>query len=249
MPASSCAASTIPDFVDGDVDTGFIGAREAELVEPDNAGLAASAALARAALESAWAFAPGKRALDLDSVWDGRPAGLFGFRLNAARRAEIRLEDARGVHAARLSPGQATDYPFDQGLVLELGEVRREVRELRSGAMRVGDEVVTLIERDGRRIVFVDGDAFSFDEPNYAGTGAGASVSDGSLRAPMPGKVVAVQATAGDTVTKGQSIVVVEAMKMEHALTAPFDGVVAEVSASVGDQVTDGAVLARVEEI
>ncbi len=65
----------------------------------------------------------------------------------------------------------------------------------------------------------------------------------------MPGKVVAVQATAGDTVTKGQSIVVVEAMKMEHALTAPFDGVVAEVSASAGDQVTDGAVLARVEEI
>jgi len=59
---------------------------------------------------------------------------------------------------------------------------------------------------------------------------------------------VAVQAKAGDPVTKGQSIVVVEAMKMEHALTAPFDGVVVEVSASIGDQVTDGAVLARVEE-
>ena len=63
----------------------------------------------------------------------------------------------------------------------------------------------------------------------------------------MPGKVVAVQAKAGDTVAKGQPLVVVEAMKMEHALTAPFDGVVTEVSAVVGDQVTDGAVLARVE--
>jgi len=63
----------------------------------------------------------------------------------------------------------------------------------------------------------------------------------------MPGKIVAVQAKAGDAVVKGQPIVVVEAMKMEHALTAPFDGVVAEVSASVGDQVTDGAVLAKVE--
>ena len=63
----------------------------------------------------------------------------------------------------------------------------------------------------------------------------------------MPGKIVAVSAEPGQTVTKGQSIVVLEAMKMEHALTAPFDGVLADLPAKVGDQVTDGAVLARVE--
>ena len=141
-----------------------------------------------------------------------------------------------------------TEHPADTAVVLEMGEVRRSVAEAGPDSILVGEEEITLIERDGRRIVFVDGDAFSFGEPNFAGTGAGAgSASDGSLRAPMPGKVVAVQAKPGDTVAKGQPLVVVEAMKMEHALTAPFDGVVAEVSAAVGDQVTDGAVLAKVE--
>ena len=70
---------------------------------------------------------------------------------------------------------------------------------------------------------------------------------DGGLRAPMPGKIVAVPAKAGDVVSKGQPIVVLEAMKMEHALTAPFDGVVAEFNVAVGDQVVDGAVLAVVK--
>uniref|UniRef100_UPI0028A8871E acetyl-CoA carboxylase biotin carboxyl carrier protein subunit n=1 Tax=Brevundimonas sp. TaxID=1871086 RepID=UPI0028A8871E len=70
---------------------------------------------------------------------------------------------------------------------------------------------------------------------------------DGGLRAPMPGKIVAAPAKAGDKVAKGQPVVVLEAMKMEHALTAPFDGVVAEFNVAVGDQVTDGAVLAVVK--
>ena len=63
----------------------------------------------------------------------------------------------------------------------------------------------------------------------------------------MPGKIVATPAKAGDTVTKGQPIIVLEAMKMEHALTAPFDGVVGEIGFAVGDQVTADAVLAKVE--
>ena len=62
----------------------------------------------------------------------------------------------------------------------------------------------------------------------------------------MPGKIVAVPARAGDVVAKGQPIVVLEAMKMEHALVAPFDGVVETIGAAVGDQVVDGAVLAAV---
>ena len=71
-------------------------------------------------------------------------------------------------------------------------------------------------------------------------------MSDGSLRAPMPGKIVATPVKAGDAVTKGQPVVVLEAMKMEHALTAPFDGVVESV-ASLGDQVVEAAVLAVVK--
>jgi propionyl-CoA carboxylase alpha chain/3-methylcrotonyl-CoA carboxylase alpha subunit len=63
----------------------------------------------------------------------------------------------------------------------------------------------------------------------------------------MPGKIVATPVKAGDAVAKGQPVVVLEAMKMEHALTAPFDGVVESVSASVGDQVVDGFELARIK--
>ena len=78
------------------------------------------------------------------------------------------------------------------------------------------------------------------------GSAAGPA-SDGSLRAPMPGKIVAVPAKPGGTVAKGQPVVVLEAMKMEHALVAPFDGVVETVGVAVGDQVADGTVLATVK--
>ena len=76
---------------------------------------------------------------------------------------------------------------------------------------------------------------------------AASSTSDGALRAPMPGKIVAAPVKAGEAVTKGQPVIVLEAMKMEHALTAPFDGVAAEINASVGDQVAADAVLALVK--
>ena len=82
----------------------------------------------------------------------------------------------------------------------------------------------------------------------FAGGPASGPASDGSLRAPMPGKIVATPAKAGDMVTKGQPLIVLEAMKMEHALVAPFDGVVESIGAAVGEQVVDGAVLAVVTQ-
>ncbi|WAT17636.1 acetyl/propionyl/methylcrotonyl-CoA carboxylase subunit alpha [Aurantiacibacter sp. MUD11] len=76
---------------------------------------------------------------------------------------------------------------------------------------------------------------------------AGVHAHDGDILAPMPGKVIAVHVAEGDPVTAGQRLLVLEAMKMEHALTAPFDGLVAELSASEGAQVQVEALLARVE--
>jgi 3-methylcrotonyl-CoA carboxylase alpha subunit len=63
----------------------------------------------------------------------------------------------------------------------------------------------------------------------------------------MPGKVTAVEVAAGDKVAKGQRLLTLEAMKMEHALTAPFDGTVAELAAAAGDQVQVDTLLVRVE--
>jgi 3-methylcrotonyl-CoA carboxylase alpha subunit len=109
---------------------------------------------------------------------------------------------------------------------------------------------------DGDHLWWMDGDtnflaengavfAIKLDEPR--GTGASHGVHDGEIEAPMPGRVTAVEVSKGDKVAKGQRLLTLEAMKMEHALTAPFDGTVAELSAAPGQQVSEGTVLVKVE--
>ncbi len=90
-----------------------------------------------------------------------------------------------------------------------------------------------------------DAHAFCLDEPR--GTGTTHGTHDGEIEAPMPGKVTAVEVAAGNKVTKGQRLLTLEAMKMEHALNAPFDGIVAELNATAGAQVTEGQLLVRIE--
>ena len=63
----------------------------------------------------------------------------------------------------------------------------------------------------------------------------------------MPGKIISIAVKAGDTVEKGQPLLVMEAMKMEHTISAPADGKVAEVFYAIGDQVTEGAELVAIE--
>ena len=61
----------------------------------------------------------------------------------------------------------------------------------------------------------------------------------------MPGKIISISVKAGDTVEKGQPLLVMEAMKMEHTIAAPADGVVQELLYAPGDQVTEGAELLK----
>ncbi|WJT00526.1 ATP-grasp domain-containing protein (plasmid) [Novosphingobium humi] len=78
-----------------------------------------------------------------------------------------------------------------------------------------------------------------------AATGA-AAAGDGAVLAPMPGTIIAVHVAPGQSVSKGQKLVTLEAMKMEHGLTAPFDGVVADMPFAQGAQVREGMVLVRI---
>ena len=71
----------------------------------------------------------------------------------------------------------------------------------------------------------------------------GSEAPSGGLVAPMPGRVLEIRAAVGDTVAKGQTMLLLEAMKMEHHMTAPFDGTVTEVRVATGDQVDNGSVL------
>lgn len=69
----------------------------------------------------------------------------------------------------------------------------------------------------------------------------------GGLEAPMPGKVIAVKVIPGQSVTKGQELLVVESMKMENAIRAPKEGTVKSVTAQVGEMVSPGNVLVEIE--
>ena len=112
------------------------------------------------------------------------------------------------------------------------------------------DEKVAAVSgfRDEERVVvFHEGQAYEFLR-SARGT-VGATAGDGAILAPMPGKVTSVEVEAGDNVTKGQRLLTLEAMKMEHGLTAPFDGVVAELNAVAGAQVQVDALLVKIEKI
>ena len=196
-----------PDFVAGDVDTGFIERRLESLLgdgHPSDivAGVAATALVELQSRDEA------------PTPWSSLD-DASGFRLNAPPRR--RMVVACGGQAIETELLDVDLFPEDLLVVDE-------------------DEVV----------VFEFGEAFAFRRPTADSAGQGGE-SDGAILSPMPGKVVSVSVKAGDTVTRGQTLLVLEAMKMEHALAAPFDGVVAELSAVAGGQVSEGVVLVKLE--
>ena len=98
-------------------------------------------------------------------------------------------------------------------------------------AVEAGDAVYVL--RHGRQTKVALRD-LALDEAGDDGHG-------GLVRAPMHGKVLAVLVEQGDSVTRGQRLAIIEAMKMEHTLHAPIDGTVAEIAVSRNAQVAEGA--------
>jgi propionyl-CoA carboxylase alpha chain len=147
-------------------------------------------------------------------------------------------------------------------------EHRIEYRFTRTGLVLPADESIQLVSASADEVVLADGNgvASSFavarhGQDIYVDSARGpvhlvalprfpepgSAVEKGSLVAPMPGNVIRLGAAVGDTVTTGQPLVWLEAMKMEHTITAPADGVLAELNVNTGQQVEVGAVLARVE--
>ncbi|WP_428148986.1 biotin carboxylase N-terminal domain-containing protein [Brevundimonas sp.] len=226
-----------PRFVAGDVDTGFIAAEEADLISTSPSSRTAAAALATVGLRADEAL----RSNELSPWTDG----LFAFRMNAPPRTPVVLYRDGFAVRANLWGVHGDGAPRHSTFDVELDGETFQAIGTPSYVFIDNEQTSSAQTGDGRVVVFEDGDAFEF-LPRLTGAASGLA-SDGSLRAPIPGKIVATPAKAGDTVTKGQPIIVLEAMKMEHALTAPFDGVVGEIGFAVGDQVTADAVLAKIE--
>jgi 3-methylcrotonyl-CoA carboxylase alpha subunit len=123
--------------------------------------------------------------------------------------------------------------------------------DLGGGALVVRDgdrgEIVHAVREGDAIHVFWRGAAYVLQEETEAYRAAHRHAPSG-LEAPMPGKVIAVKVEPGQHVSKGQELLVVEAMKMENAIRAPRDGRVKAVSASVGDAVSPGTVLVEMDE-
>jgi propionyl-CoA carboxylase alpha chain/3-methylcrotonyl-CoA carboxylase alpha subunit len=231
-----------PRFVAGDVDTGFIASEENELlvVGDEERDIAAIALFAQHTYE------PGgpPRGDDYFGAWDAL-TGALGFRLNSDPRSTFVASVGGRKIVMNAISAQSNDSTWLVGEGAERRAARYDYGTWGHGAVWVGDRRFGQNKIGGDIVLFDDGDAILVAKPSFAS--AAGPASDGALRAPMPGKIVATPAKAGDIVTKGQPLVVLEAMKMEHALVAPFDGVVETIGAAVGDQVVDGAVLATVK--
>jgi 3-methylcrotonyl-CoA carboxylase alpha subunit len=231
-----------PAFVGGEVDTGFIERHREELFA--RAGRADDRAFAVATLARVAEW----RSTSNDP-WDQKN----GFRLLDTGHDEVRWKDGErevAVIVRRLRSG---------ALRLELpgGEVEGSVqREDGRLAIRLGNDtftaaVVRRAANDGGidYTVFADGASQRLrlvdrlDVTQYEAVAAG----EGSVRSPLPGKIIDLRVKPGDTVSRGQPLLVLEAMKMEHTLAAPADGTVKSVRYAVGEQVPEGAELVEFE--
>jgi 3-methylcrotonyl-CoA carboxylase alpha subunit len=239
-----------PAFVGGEVDTGFIERHRASLfAKPAPAGDRAFAVATLARLLE-WQDAAQPAVGDPWSPWNQQS----GFRLLEEGHEEVRWKDGERevvVIARRLRSG---------GVRLELPEGAREARVERreDGTLSIGlgqdSFTATVVRRtalDGgidytlfmgegsNRLRLVD----PLDVTQYEATAS----ADAVVRAPLPGKIIDLRVKAGDTVSKGQALLVLEAMKMEHTLAAPADGTVKSLRYAVGEQVPEGAELVEFE--
>jgi len=173
--------------------------------------------IAATSIGNGYPFVGGSRG----DLWFDMIRELRGFRLNTQPQQQVRLIVDGEPRCVQITE-------TDDTLVSE---------SWRRKSQLTGPDGITAFE---------DGAAFhiSLDEPRGAGT---ALLADGAILAPMPGKVTSVEVSQGEKVAKGQRLLTLEAMKMEHGLVAPFDGVVAELNAKAGAQVQVDAVLARIE--
>jgi geranyl-CoA carboxylase alpha subunit len=107
----------------------------------------------------------------------------------------------------------------------------------------ISSETVPFYTDDSGIIVDLDGYTVHFDDRTYLPPAAAVEGSDGKLRAPMDGRIVAINVAAGDSVTRGQTLIVLEAMKIQHQLKAALDAKIESVAVHEGQQVSNRTVL------
>ena len=216
------------NFAAGAVDTGFVERQRCALSPDHAAGGGHGVTIAAHAVAREWAAAARHRAAlsdDPRSPW----AEAAGWRLNQRPCRVVRVRDGEETVAVEVEAvvsigGEPPDIVLDFD-----GE------KISATVIRDGLSLTVFHDGETRRLELIDELA---EAEAHAGEGpAGVPI------APMPGVVVAVTVTAGAEVVRGEPLMVIEAMKVEHTVRAPADGTVDEVLYAVGDAVEEGAAL------
>src|SRR2546425_609764 len=226
-------------FAAAELDTGLIERNRAELFPPRGPvadEMLAVAAFAELEAEEQAAREHARESGDRYSPWHR----VDGWRLNEESHHDFVFMDGEAHHAVRVrfsDDGQrllvgARDYRIERDGPL----IRLDGRSFKAHALRDGSQWHVFCNGGYRRLAL----KAELQAPE------GAAVA-GSLAAPMPGKVIQVMVEAGARVKKGQPLLILEAMKMEHTITAPADGVVKLINFAAGEQVLEGAELITLE--
>jgi len=230
-------------FGAAELDTGLIERNRSELFSPSPVSdqALAAAALAELAAEQRAARERAAASGDPHSPWNE----VDGWRLNQDSHHNFTFTEGDASHRVQLQFGadglkislkdknySLAGQPLPDGSLL----VRLDGRTFKARAVRDGADWHVFCDGDDRKLSL-----------RQELAGGDEDTRTGSLAAPMPGKVIQVMVSAGARVTKGQPLLILEAMKMEHTITAPADGVVKEIQYAAGEQVQEGAELITLE--
>ncbi len=236
-----------PEFAEGRADTSFLDRHApAQLARSAVAGAAESLAAAAAALAQQAANRAGARVLaSLPSGWRNVAGAPHEVSFSTADDRQITVAyafDRTGALASLAVDGDFLDAPALHHCTPALVDLET------AGVRRCYAVHAESLDEDGGPVhVNIDAGQASLHRLSRHPRIEDAAHA-GSLESPMPGSVWKVMAAAGDHVAKGQPLLVIEAMKMEHEIVAPVAGPLEEVRVAEGDQVEAGSILAVIGE-
>jgi 3-methylcrotonyl-CoA carboxylase alpha subunit len=221
-------------FVEADLDTALIEREQAALAPPSGAPPLEVLATAAAAV-----LAQERGPADAADPW----AVTDGFRIGAPWRRRLAFGHGEASHEVEVEYARGDAYTVRaNGASTCIAALRRDGVRL-AGLLGDGRLDASVVLHEETLHVFAHGAHWQLGwSPPLAHAGDEDDEA-GSVAAPMPGKVIALLVEAGATVRRGQPLLVMEAMKMEHTIAAPADGVVERLPYRVGDQVAEGAAL------
>ena len=229
-----------PDFAAGKLQTGFVDANADALLpadSPPSPRHLACAAVAVLCDRTDAAAASASTSSDRHSPW----RAASGWRLNDAATQEIVLgwgEDLRTVTVRSDCDGVVLSFD-DADLSVALDRLGKDF----SGTINGSPLQATVVRSNDTLTVFCDGLGHRIEIHDPVAEAAVQDTASGSLAAPMPGVVVDVAIASGQSVKRGDALIVLEAMKVEHTITAPADGTVEAVHFAKGDRVEEGVEL------